>query len=781
MNYMAGEKKQWREFYSKSFGSRAATQGITLITCDYIESGKVFSSIHALVFEDKITIGERTFKLEGPEVEDGVFVFFTGRRKRGLLETYSAISEIAGKDVLNLGLAGKDKDVDCYKWFFNENTIYMYQFDGEMFIPRFELYFKGEVYEEGTAHINWRPFYWEKDMTAVFKYGEGDHVDYNDRVNFHTSSDGLSVKFPDKPVFRPLQFASDCYQSLYGKRPTRGSLSIKWSVLNHGIIDDIGELMTLQDTLGGEKLVDNIETDEHVLSISFHGNNGKKELLSFMPLTPEQIERLDQSSVEAVDSAKDAIPVKSPYINHQTAIRDFEPEPPGNVANVNVTAFTPVTIIPDWVPDVVDTPVPVVEKPTMVQVASQATKPESTNTGTKDVVDDSAKPVHATNNSVENHEKDTGKQIQPSKQKAFEGKKTVAPEIQTNHDLDEKKSNTGLIISIVLALLLVGAGVFWFLTRDSSASHINTSDAYEEVLETRGIDEKPAVLYDSREKVFDNYFLVSQKNKYGVVDSRDEIIIPIEYSSIEFTYFEGEPEDVLLYKNGKVGIASLDGKMLVSCDYDRITYDEDIYLAYKGEELTRISLSSGELVFLIEDDQDIETELSEAQPEAIDLGLSVKWANINVGASSPINKGHYYSWGETKPKKEYSEDNYLFNENPMTLPFERDVAHVLWGGSWRMPTFDEWCELQLDCDWTWTQGDTIGYTVTSKKNGNSIFIPAAGNSRDYWEPKAGYYLSSTRNEDSRMARGIEISYLGVYRSGFWRYEGYTIRPVTADE
>ena len=43
--------------------------------------------------------------------------------------------------------------------------------------------------------------------------------------------------------------------------------------------------------------------------------------------------------------------------------------------------------------------------------------------------------------------------------------------------------------------------------------------------------------------------------------------------------------------------------------------------------------------------------------KAVDLGLSVKWANMNVGANSPVDYGDYFAWGETKPKAEYTEEN----------------------------------------------------------------------------------------------------------------------------
>ena len=129
--------------------------------------------------------------------------------------------------------------------------------------------------------------------------------------------------------------------------------------------------------------------------------------------------------------------------------------------------------------------------------------------------------------------------------------------------------------------------------------------------------------------------------------------------------------------------------------------------------------------------------------EYVDLGLSVKWATCNMGASSPEEYGDYYAWGETETKSTYDWNTYKWckgSENTLTkyctdsdygtvdnktvLDPEDDVAHVKWGGNWRMPTDAEIEELRENCIWKWTtQNGKNGYKVTSKKNGNSIFLP----------------------------------------------------------
>ncbi len=67
--------------------------------------------------------------------------------------------------------------------------------------------------------------------------------------------------------------------------------------------------------------------------------------------------------------------------------------------------------------------------------------------------------------------------------------------------------------------------------------------------------------------------------------------------------------------------------------------------------------------------------------EYVDLGLSVKWATCNVGATKPEEYGNYYAWGETTTKSSYAESNYTYSNSPTTLPLNKDAASVNMGGS----------------------------------------------------------------------------------------------------
>ena len=143
----------------------------------------------------------------------------------------------------------------------------------------------------------------------------------------------------------------------------------------------------------------------------------------------------------------------------------------------------------------------------------------------------------------------------------------------------------------------------------------------------------------------------------------------------------------------------------------------------------------------------------------VDLGLSVKWATCNVGASKPEDYGNYYAWGETTTKSSYTEENsktYGKQMNDIKGNSQYDAARANWGGTWRLPTQEELEELNNKCTWKWTtQNGVKGFKLTSKTNGNSIFFPAAGycqGTKIYNIGGYGYYWSSTHSYDNFIKR-----------------------------
>lgn len=188
--------------------------------------------------------------------------------------------------------------------------------------------------------------------------------------------------------------------------------------------------------------------------------------------------------------------------------------------------------------------------------------------------------------------------------------------------------------------------------------------------------------------------------------------------------------------------------------------------------------------------------------EYVDLGLpsGLKWATCNVGATSPEDYGDYFAWGETEPKTTYDWRTYKWCngsyktqtkyctesscgtvDNKTVLDPEDDAAHVIWGGSWRMPTRAEQEELLEKCTWTWiTQNGVNGYMVKGP-NGNSIFLPAAGYHNYGSLYDAGSYgncwSSSLRASDSYDACCLyfDSGRQSTLNSG--RCFGQSVRPV----
>lgn len=195
----------------------------------------------------------------------------------------------------------------------------------------------------------------------------------------------------------------------------------------------------------------------------------------------------------------------------------------------------------------------------------------------------------------------------------------------------------------------------------------------------------------------------------------------------------------------------------------------------------------------------------------VDLGLpsGTKWATCNVGVSKPEEYGNYYAWGETSTKTTYDWSTYHycngdydnltkycsksdygrngFTDNLTTLQSSDDAATANWGAGWRMPTREEFDELITTCTITWTNRNGVnGRLFISNVNGNSIFLPAAGNRYDssldgdgfcgrYWSsslrtdyPIKGWYLYFNSDSDYYSMGNLE------------RYDGHSVRPVLAE-
>lgn len=220
----------------------------------------------------------------------------------------------------------------------------------------------------------------------------------------------------------------------------------------------------------------------------------------------------------------------------------------------------------------------------------------------------------------------------------------------------------------------------------------------------------------------------------------------------------------------------------------------------------------------------------------VDLGLSVKWANMNVGATAVNEYGNYYAWGEVSPQSDnsysfntykWNSDGYLtsmtkytckddnkkgiwYNGNTFVgdgktvLDSEDDVAIVNWGGRWRMPTQSEQEELIKSCYWIWTNNYNetgvagfIAYKAKSiedkwkfnSASSNSytlsdvhIFLPASGGRQNgslHSEGDCGCYWSSSLNESNSSSAWYIYFYLDNARTYSLdaRIDGFSVRAV----
>ncbi len=161
--------------------------------------------------------------------------------------------------------------------------------------------------------------------------------------------------------------------------------------------------------------------------------------------------------------------------------------------------------------------------------------------------------------------------------------------------------------------------------------------------------------------------------------------------------------------------------------------------------------------------------------EYVDLGLSVKWATCNVGATQPHQSGEVFRWGETTPSSYLTVtpsktsgkvmDNISGNPN-------YDAARAKWGGSWRMPTVEEFEELFKKCFVKWTTQNGVEGCMVTGSNGNSIFLPID----DIWH----YWTSiPTRKGNDEYACAFSFSkYFYQQFLNKLRDERYAIRPVS---
>ena len=181
------------------------------------------------------------------------------------------------------------------------------------------------------------------------------------------------------------------------------------------------------------------------------------------------------------------------------------------------------------------------------------------------------------------------------------------------------------------------------------------------------------------------------------------------------------------------------------------------------------------------------------------------WADRNIGADKPEDYGLYFWWGDTTGHRpsgttfgfSFKSSNCpTYNKSVSELQGEgrttsegvlapsHDAAHVKWGGSWRMPTYQELSDLNSKCDWSWKPLNGVNGWVVSGRgaySSKSIFLPAAGGGFGtslYYAGSRGFYWSSVPYSGSSDFADV----LYFYSSGrstyyYSRDLGQSVRPV----
>ena len=289
------------------------------------------------------------------------------------------------------------------------------------------------------------------------------------------------------------------------------------------------------------------------------------------------------------------------------------------------------------------------------------------------------------------------------------------------------------------------------------------------------------------------------------------VTVPIDFISIwdDFVIEEGSSRklDIHIYPEDATDQAIEWVSLNPSIAY--VSEDGVLYGVSMGE--TQVGYKASGLSMTLQD----VTVLSHIQvPGIVDLGLSSNWASFNLGATKPEEYGYYYAWGETEPKKSYTDDTYKYihhgnftslytdlikyNKDPFmgydgftdwkaTLENSDDAAWVKLGPQWHMPTLNDIYELCTRCLWSFTTRNGVKGLLVTGPSGNSIFLPAAGsmlNSSVGMAGTAGFYWGNQYDASfccdamtlwfhEQVGQDEFFEYYYYYRA-----RGHTIRPVT---
>ena len=193
-------------------------------------------------------------------------------------------------------------------------------------------------------------------------------------------------------------------------------------------------------------------------------------------------------------------------------------------------------------------------------------------------------------------------------------------------------------------------------------------------------------------------------------------------------------------------------------------------------------------------------------PNWVNLGLpsGLLWATCNVGATSPEDTSYFFAWGETVAKNvydcgwsiyaygsnytqltKYCNDAYYgldgYTDNLTILEPTDDAATAIMGNGARTPTKEEWQELIDNTTAEWTTLNGINGCRFTAANGNSIFLPAAGERNEAHINHSGsfgyYWSASLDTEDPYRAWCSILSASNQLMGSITRCDGLSVRAV----
>ena len=280
----------------------------------------------------------------------------------------------------------------------------------------------------------------------------------------------------------------------------------------------------------------------------------------------------------------------------------------------------------------------------------------------------------------------------------------------------------------------------------------------------------------------------------------------VSWASVNFGFYWGTNEDA--EGTYTMGEGTLDEANAYSAKIEGLTPETDYwykaFIEIDGQPFTGevMTFTTGEVPVVA--------------PEAVDLGIvvngkTIKWGSFNLGATKPEEYGDYYAWGETEPKEDYSWSTYKFRTSGDSwdnVKFSKYITNDSYGsvdnitvlqrgeitgetvddaareklhGKWRMPTYAEWEALLNQCKCISTTQNGINGRLVTADNGNSIFLPCAGNWHVTSLLVAGtvgcYWSSSLYMPAPYSAWAMRFNSDNKDMALYDRYDGLTIRPV----